>query len=702
MVIKVINFGNSKVIEETKPAIATVAMAGFSWPVCPALTDDFAAVRKAGDNQGDNRVCFSLQQMASSLPADRRFKFKALFGAGLGTLLLTGVLISLPWMDGLENLTRDGRFLVRGTRPVQAPIVVVEIDQESLEEEKEPLIFWGPQHARVFSTLNDLGAKAIGFDMVQPVGLFDSKYIDSGSNPDRVQAEVLASLPTVVLSLTRNVLPDGKIVETVPNQQLQTASILGGGRLAFANMTFDSDGVVRSLTLTDFDKNRALALEVASVATGHEPKFTRNSLQLGQTRVALEPEQKLLINYLGGDKTFPRVSYRDLLANPQKFRAQIQNSICFIGVTSPHLPDFHATPFSLGQGSQISTLMAGVEIHANIAHTLLTGQTLHRTAPNVTWFLIGLAVLLSAPCCWIPRISLALFSLMALGVGWIVLCIVAFSTRNWQWPMVPVLTALSFNAVFLIVARLRWESAQKRWVQGVFGRYVSPQVLNHLLQAPGAIELGGKRQMITVLFSDIRGFTQLSEQLEPEQVTHLLNIYLGEMVEIVFHHKGTIDKYIGDAIMAVWNWPLEDAEHALNAIHAAVQMQKTLEKMQEKWQAEGLPKLQIGIGIHSGPAILGNIGSPRRMEQTAIGDTVNVASRLEGLNKTVGPQFGSYILISETTLEAAGLEGIVKSALVADFQVMPAGETEIRGRLQKMKLYAIIAGLPAEESEKSC
>ncbi|HEY0073841.1 MAG TPA: adenylate/guanylate cyclase domain-containing protein, partial [Abditibacteriaceae bacterium] len=176
--------------------------------------------------------------------------------------------------------------------------------------------------------------------------------------------------------------------------------------------------------------------------------------------------------------------------------------------------------------------------------------------------------------------------------------------------------------------------------------------------------------------------------------------YLGEMVEIVFNHKGTIDKYIGDAIMAVWNWPLQDSDHALNALRAAVQMQKTLEEMQEKWQAEGLPKLQIGIGIHSGPAILGNIGSPRRMEQTAIGDTVNVASRLEGLNKTIGPQFGSYILASETTLEAAGLDGIIKSALVADFQVVPAGETEIRGRLQKMKLYAILPESRVEESEK--
>ena len=178
----------------------------------------------------------------------------------------------------------------------------------------------------------------------------------------------------------------------------------------------------------------------------------------------------------------------------------------------------------------------------------------------------------------------------------------------------------------------------------------------------------------------------MSEKLEPEQVTKFLNDYLEKMVEIVFANGGTVDKFVGDGIMAVYNWPVEQSDHAVRAARTAVQMQQQVAAAQADWQRAGFANLQVGIGIHSGPAVLGNIGSKRRMEQTAIGDTVNVASRLEGLTKQIATPSG--ILISATTAEEIGDE----------FALLPAGETEIRGRQNKLELFALSEPI----GEKSC
>jgi adenylate cyclase len=209
------------------------------------------------------------------------------------------------------------------------------------------------------------------------------------------------------------------------------------------------------------------------------------------------------------------------------------------------------------------------------------------------------------------------------------------------------------------------------------------------MNTPGATELGGQRQVVTVLFSDIRGFTSRSEQMEPEQVTQFLNLYLEKMVNVVFSHGGTIDKYIGDGIMAIWNWPYPQPDHALRAAQAAVQMQQEVALAAEKWQEMGFPVLRVGIGIHSGHAVLGNIGAPQRMERTAIGDTVNVASRLESLTKEKSELLGSSILISEPVREAIQQSQSDIASLGFDFA--HAGETVIRGRTEAIKLYAMVA-----------
>ena len=393
---------------------------------------------------------------------------------------------------------------------------------------------------------------------------------------------------------------------------------------------------------------------------------------LGDQYLDLDANGQCLINYVGPNETFPRISYRDLLSKPAAFRNQIKNSICLIGTTGYEMQDYHLVPFAQTGKSSRGHLMSGVEIHANTVHTILTGGGIHRAGITATWLCIALAVVLSAPFCWLSRIYFVLPSLLVLTAGWMAICVLAFTRYGWQLPLVPVLTATVANQFLLTVARLRLENSQKKWIEDIFGRYVSPSVLDHLRRTPGAIELGGRRQIITVLFSDIRGFTEMSENMEPEQVTQFLNDYLEKMVEIIFANGGTVDKFVGDGIMAVYNWPIEQPDHALRAARTAVQMQEQIEAAAQ-WESKGFPVLKIGIGLHTGPAVLGNIGSRRRMEQTAIGDTVNVAARIESLTKDIGNKCGSGILISETTAEAIG----------EVFTLLPVEETEIRGRQKR-------------------
>jgi adenylate cyclase len=328
--------------------------------------------------------------------------------------------------------------------------------------------------------------------------------------------------------------------------------------------------------------------------------------------------------------------------------------------------------------------MAGIEVHANVIHTLLSGQGIHRTTPRAVWGLIALAVLLTAPLFWRAPVWAVLPGGLLLAALWIGACHWAFARGDWQLPLVPVVFALALNGAGLSLARLRAEGQQKRYVQDVFGRYVSPQVLEVMLADPAAVELGGRRREVTVLFSDIRGFTEMSEKMEPEQVTGFLNLYLGEMVKIIHAHGGSIDKYIGDGIMAVWNWHIKQPDHALRAVRAAIAMQEAVASTSPQWR-EGGGAIRVGIGVHTGPAILGNIGSPRRMERTAIGDTVNVTSRLEALNKTLGPKWNTGVLLSQTTKEAMGV-----SLVHADYRLQNVGATEIRGRTESLEIHAII------------
>jgi adenylate cyclase len=232
------------------------------------------------------------------------------------------------------------------------------------------------------------------------------------------------------------------------------------------------------------------------------------------------------------------------------------------------------------------------------------------------------------------------------------------------------------------VYRIFFEQAQRQLAQELMARYLSPSVSQWVLKQPEQLKLGGDTRTMTVLFCDLRGFTTLSHSLEPQQLVSFINEYMTAMTEIIFRHDGVLDKYIGDEIMAFWNAPLDQPDHARRACLAALDMLRELHRLRASWAQRGLPQLDIGIGINTGPMVVGNMGSRDRLAYTVIGDTVNVASRLQSLNK----ELGTHVLITEATRASAG-EGFVCRSL---------DQVKVRGRDASLMIYEISAPVNPE------
>jgi adenylate cyclase len=240
--------------------------------------------------------------------------------------------------------------------------------------------------------------------------------------------------------------------------------------------------------------------------------------------------------------------------------------------------------------------------------------------------------------------------------------------------------------VLVIVYRYATEERDKRQLRKAFQLYLNPEVMEEMLEDPQALQLGGKEVEMSVLFSDIRGFTTISEKLTPQALVHLLNEYLSPMTDIVFEERGTLDKYIGDAVMAFFGAPVPTPDHAANGCDAALKMITNLSRLREKWRIESpdIPEIDIGIGVNSGSMVVGNMGSAQRFNYTVMGDNVNLASRLEGLNK----EYGTHILISEPTLQAARKAG-------RDYGVRELDSVRVKGKKEPVRLFELRSQTPS-------
>jgi len=455
--------------------------------------------------------------------------------------------------------------------------------------------------------------------------------------------------------------------------------------IGFFNITSDADGVLRrSLLVLPFGRSANPddidlygSLEVQTLRAYFGLKTEQVTVKYGPAgiasiqfadKLAVHPDYlgRLFINYRGPRGTYPYYSLADVVQH--KFApGTFKGKIVLVGASATGIGDLRTPPYG-------GIDYPGLEVHANVIDNMLNnGFLIH--GPHQVLFDLILIFVLGLPL----GFALALVSPrwmwfgLALLLPFTALIYIAFLQGYWLNFTMPAGT-LTANVMAVSLYRALVEEKEKRKVRSAFGQYLSPEVIRRLLLNPKLVD--PRKTEITVMFSDIRGFTTISEKLDAQELALFLNGYLSDMTRIVFDTAGTLDKYIGDAVMAFWGAPYEDESHAIQACTAAIQMMKRVRELQQLWAAEGKPALDIGIGLNSGVASVGNMGSLLRYGYTALGDSVNLSSRLEGLNK----EYGTHIIANESTFFAAQNAGF----LFRELDLI-----RVKGKLQPVTIYEL-------------
>jgi adenylate cyclase len=350
--------------------------------------------------------------------------------------------------------------------------------------------------------------------------------------------------------------------------------------------------------------------------------------------------------------------------------AVFKDRIVFVGLTASGLVDVFQTPFDAeGQGR-----MPGVQMHASVADSILSNRFVRPSAAG--WRIAAViagALIVGLLAAFLPFTSAAPAAASVMG-AWTLSTVIAFEGGLWI-SMIEPLSAMALALFSGTAYQYFVEGREKRKVKTLFGRYVSKDVYDQLLAHPDRAELGGRRREMSVLFSDIRGFTTVTEKGEPEALVAQLNEYFSRMVAVVFRHQGTVDKFVGDMVMALYGAPLDDPDHAEHAVETAVDMVRELGELNRQWASEGRPRLDLGIGVNSGEMIAGNIGSSSIMSYTVIGDNVNLGARLEALNK----DYRTRIIISDAT----------RTRLKRTYDVQPLGDVVVKGKTRPVAIFEI-------------
>lgn len=593
------------------------------------------------------------------------------WGATLG-LELAGLLTpySLKTLDLL--------FKVTPLPPAGPEVVVVTVDQPDLDFFQKQGVSWPwPRqlYAPIIEFCQRAGARAVIFDVLYTE---TSVY---GPEDDQRLAQAMAGAGNVVLPvfLTREAKEAGPQTDAVlaraglpfegpPPPGLITyqgvtapiAPLLNAARgLGNVEGGPDPDGIYRRVPLISACRGKVVPLlALAAFCRFQAPgpwRLEAGDLVQGNFHVPVDQAGRLLLKFRGPGRSFKRFSAANLIQSEARLQhgkppfyqpEDFAGKWVLVGLTAPGLLDLKPSP--------LAPVFPGVELHATLLDNLLRGDFLRLAPFGLIWLWalmlaggVTLAVLFSA------RLTVTLTTpavLLGLHGG---VSFLAFRAGWWADPVAP---AAALGLAFALAAAYSYatEGRQKLAIRRMFAQYMSEKVITHLMAHPERLKLGGERRQISLLFSDLAGFTSLSEGLEPEKVVGLLNDYLSRMTDIILEEEGTVDKFEGDAIMAFWGAPLPQEDQALRACRAALRQHAALADLNRHFAESGLPPLRMRIGLHSGDAVVGNLGSQKRFDYTAIGDSVNLAARLEGLNKF----YGTAILASETTKQECG-DGVI-------------------------------------------
>ncbi len=575
-------------------------------------------------------------------------------GAGLSAGLLLLGFSYLPAGTALELRTLDLLFLLRGPLPAPKELVIVAIDEEL---PPVPNLRWPwPRryHARLIERLRSAGAKTVGFDLI-----FDQP---SAPEDDGAFERALAQAGNVVLA-SDVAFSETEQVRTTRSVEPLPRFAAAAKTVATALIPSDPDHYLRSARFT-FLRRPAFALEVARLSMPEgsvQLGASGDRLLVGGKEVPLLGPGRVLINYLGPAQSVVTVPYSEAVSmDPPQARQTFQDKIVLVGrapvstITLRKLAaDTFATPFLHAS----RTYMPGIEVHANVLATILGRRFIAATPPAAMLALyFAWGALLGLAMGGVRPLVGALLGLIASPIPlWAAHRLFTHSLVWLPWAGLTLEVPVTYGGILLL--RYLVTERDRAFLRGAFEHYVHPAIIDQIVAEPDSLKLGGGVVHGTILFADIKDFTVFAEKLSAEDLVSFLNKYLAMGTDIIIQHRGTLSRYIGDAIMAIWGAPVPVEDHARLACEAALKLQQGAAKGSPEWTRgpewtrQDLPKFHVRIGVHTGPMVVGNVGSGERFDYTAMGDTVNLASRLEGLCKT----YGVGILISETTVKEAGV-----------------------------------------------
>lgn len=609
---------------------------------------------------------------------------------GLAIAFIVSVLGHTDFMSRLELRLLDYRVVLReacplAPVPVSKDIVLVLIDQPTMDRLKKPIALWLPYFSRAFKGMFDGGAAVVGVDMI--LGYADhTQFAEFGRT-------LLPFVDRLVLAgfLVRDDMSGATRIDK-PADDL--VALVTTANIGLANMTRDADGVLRAQKIDPFEGVDNVERYWNPFAALLAEKFSAKKIDalraaFGDKRLPLE-DGRLLINYTGSAPPFRRIPFLEVWLHAEKrdiawLRTTFNGKAVLVGPGSSTFQDIVETPFNVADrhpshllvGTSVSHSMLGVEAHANVLNTLLTGAWLYRADPWTNFLFLVVVCVASA------LLSARLSAGRGLTLGLVLMGLVClfgvweFSARRVWLDLASPLVAVPLVWGGVYGFRHAVEEREKRVIRGLFGQYVAPQVMEELLRNPESLKLGGERRNVTVLFSDINGFTTRSESSQPEEVVRMLNAYFEEMARIVFKHAGTLESFVGDEIMVLFGAPQAHPNAEQAAVATAIEMIRKLAEMRRVDKDETHGFYRVKIGIHTGTPIAGNIGSMDRRQYTVIGDAVNLTSRIMNMCKEVGAE----ILISEATYERVKeMDGV---------EFIDRGKHAVRGRQNQVGIYEI-------------
>jgi len=602
------------------------------------------------------------------------------------------IFISPDFLMHLEFKTYDWRMMYTSPNKVSGKVVIAAIDEKSLKELGRWDSWSRNKFPEIIGKIKDYGAKVIAIDVLfsEPskedknlikyfnnnitIGSFAVNFEETNDKikiPEDVKnhsyANVLSSRGSVIYSSNSAILPIKDLI----------SSFIGLGHI---NMLQDSDGVLRrelvgiklideiypSFAIRTYMLYKDIDIEDVLLIPG-------KALFLREQKIDLDYDSTFLINYKGREGIFPRYSLSDIYFGRIKLE-DVKEKIVLVGATAVGLYDLRVTPLSRN--------MPGIEKHAHVIENLIDNEFIKKVSNvnlYIVVFLIFCVHVLFTKSLKVRGITIVGFSIT---IAYILVSFILFKYfKIWINVVFPVLTNLSLFLV-VIIYKYAVEESQSRQIKKMFSSYVSDKIVNELIKNPDMAKLGGARKEVTVLFADVRGFTSFTEKHTPEEVVAYLNELLGEMTDIIMKYDGTLDKFVGDEIMAMWNVPVEQEDHAIKAVLCAIEMVKRNRELANRWLKEGKEPLYLGIGINTGEAVVGNMGAEgKKMDYTAIGDSVNLGARIEALTRPLNAD----ILISKITYEKT--KSFLKS--LDYINIIQCESQHVKGKKEEIIVYKI-------------